>query len=286
MAAVMLSAVLHAVWNYLLRRAGGNTIVAALGIVFEGILLVPVAAIAWYASGGVDLVRFFPAIVVAALLALVNYEALMAAYRRADMSLVYPVARGGVFLFLPAAGALVFGERLNGRGWLSLGLIMSGITLLPLPKLDRQSFRDLGRHLRDGAAVFALLAAAATAGYTIWDKYAIQRFDTTLYFAGYSILLAFWFVGVLARAPRLEVRRQASTHRTAILWIGACLAVSYLLVLFALRDGISTQVLAVRQLSIPIGVMLGWRLLREPLTVPRALGAVSITAGCLLAAVM
>lgn len=286
MAAVMLSAVLHAVWNYLLRRAGGDTIVAALGIVFEGILLVPVAAIAWYASGGVDLVRFVPAILVAALLALANYEALMAAYRRADMSLVYPVARGGVFLFLPAAGALVFGERLNVRGWVSLGLIMSGITLLPLPRLDRQSFLDLGRHLRDGATVLALLAAAATAGYTIWDKYAIQRFDTTLYFAGYSILLAVWFVGVLARAPRLEVRRQARAHRTAILWIGVCLAVSYLLVLFALRDGISTQVLAVRQLSIPIGVMLGWRLLREPLTVTRALGAVSITAGCLLAAVM
>jgi drug/metabolite transporter (DMT)-like permease len=286
MAAVMLSAVLHAVWNWLLRRAGGDATVAALGIVFEGILLVPVAAIAWYASGGVDLVRFLPAVLFAALLALANYEALMAAYRRADMSLVYPVARGGVFLFLPAAGALVFGERLNGRGWLSLGLIMGGIALLPLPRLDWPSFRALGRHLRDGATVFALLAAAATAGYTIWDKYAIQRFDTTLYFAGYSILLAVWFAGALARTPRSEVRRQASAHRTAILLIGACLAVSYLLVLFALRDGISTQVLAVRQLSIPIGVVLGWRLLREPLTVPRALGAVAITAGCLLAAAM
>jgi drug/metabolite transporter (DMT)-like permease len=286
MTAVVLSAVLHAVWNWLLRRAGGDATVAAMGIVFEGILLVPVAVIAWYASGGVDLVRFLPAVFVAALLALANYEALMAAYRRADMSLVYPVARGGVFLFLPAAGAVVFGERLNGRGWLSLGLIMGGITLLPLPRLDWKSVRELGRHLRDGATVFALLAAAATAGYTIWDKYAIQRFDTTLYFAAYSILLAIWFAAVLARTPRAEVRRQATAHRTAILWIGACLAVSYLLVLFALRDGISTQVLAVRQLSIPIGVLLGWRLLREPLTLPRALGAGAITAGCLLAAAM
>ena len=51
MTAVFLSAVLHAVWNYLLRRAGGDTIVAALAIAFEGILLVPVAAFAWHASG-------------------------------------------------------------------------------------------------------------------------------------------------------------------------------------------------------------------------------------------
>jgi uncharacterized membrane protein len=46
----------------------------------------------------------------------------------------------------------------------------------------------------------------------------------------------------------------------------------------------ATQVLAVRQLSIPIGVILGWQLLRERLTPARAIGALMITAGCALAA--
>lgn len=68
--------------------------------------------------------------------------------------------------------------------------------------------------------------------------------------------------------------------------IGFLIAASYLLVLIALRDGMSTQVLAVRQLSIPIGVLLGWRLLRETLAPPRAIGASLITGGCLLAAVL
>ena len=61
-------------------------------------------------------------------------------------------------------------------------------------------------------------------------------------------------------------------------------SVAYLLVLYALRTGASTQVLVVRQLSIPIGVLLGWRLLAERVSVPRALGAALITAGCTLAA--
>ena len=64
------------------------------------------------------------------------------------------------------------------------------------------------------------------------------------------------------------------------------IATSYLLVLYALRTGITTQVLAVRQLSIPVGVLLGWRFLHESLAAPRALGAAMITAGCLLAAVI
>lgn len=286
MSAVILSAALHALWNYLLRRAGGSRTVAGLSIVVEALLLLPLAAVVLFSSGGIPILKFVPAIIVAAALALANYAALMAAYRRADLSLAYPVARGGVFLFLPFLGFLVFGERLDGRGWLALAMIVTGIMLLPLTRFDRQALGDLGRHLRGSAIGFALLAAAATAGYTIWDKYAIGFLDTFLYFAGYTMLLGVWFGIALARAPREEVRAQLRAHSTTIVIIGFLIAASYLLVLIALRDGMSTQVLAVRQLSIPIGVLLGWRLLRETLSVPRAIGSTLITGGCLLAAVL
>lgn len=284
MSAVILSAALHAIWNYLLRRAGGSRTVAALGIVAEALLLLPLAIAVLISSGGVPAAQFVPAIVVAALLALANYAALMAAYRRADLSLAYPVARGGVFLFLPLLGFIVFGERLDFRGWLALAMIVTGIMLLPLTRFDRPALGELGRHLRDRTMGFALLAAAATAGYTVWDKYAIGFLDTFLYFSGYTVLLGLWFAVRLTRVPRDEVREQVRRHAGAILVIGVLIAASYLLVLIALRDGVSTQVLAVRQLSIPIGVLLGWRLLRESLSPPRVIGSTLITAGCVLAA--
>ena len=98
MAAVVLSAALHAIWNYLLRRAGGSRTVAALSIVVEAVFLLPLALVVLFSSGtGVPVLRFLGAITVAAALALANYAALIAAYRRADLSLAYPVARGGVF---------------------------------------------------------------------------------------------------------------------------------------------------------------------------------------------
>ena len=286
MFAVVLSAVLHATWNFLLRRAGGSRTVAALSIVAEAVVLLPLAIAVLVSSGGVAVLPFLGATVVGAALALANYAALMAAYRRADLSLAYPVARGGVFLFLPLLGFLVFGERLDGRGWLALAMIVAGIMMLPLDRFDRQALGALGRHLRDRAMIFALLAAASTAVYTIWDKYAIQSLDTFLYMAGYSVLLGVWFSLALARAPHGEVREAWRRHSVSILCIGVLIAASYLLVLIALRDGASTQVLAVRQLSIPVGVLLGWRLLRESMTPPRVFGASLITAGCLLAAVI
>jgi multidrug transporter EmrE-like cation transporter len=162
--AVILSAALHAIWNYLLRRAGGSNTIAALSIVAEAALLLPLAVAVLISSGGVPLGQFVPAIVVGAALALANYAALMAAYRGADLSLAYPVARGGVFLFLPLLGFIVFGEQLGARGWMALAMIVSGIMLLPLTRFDCPAFGELGRHLRDRAMGFALLAAAATAG--------------------------------------------------------------------------------------------------------------------------
>jgi drug/metabolite transporter (DMT)-like permease len=286
MPAVILSAALHAIWNYLLRRAGGSRIVAALSIVAEALLLLPLTVAVLMSSGGIPVGRFLPAIVVAAALALANYAALTAAYRRADLSLAYPVARGGVFLFLPLLGFIVFGERLGARGWLALAMIVTGIMLLPLTRFDRRALGELGRHLRNRAMGFALLAAAATAAYTVWDKFAIGFLDTFLYFSGYTLLLGLWFAVALIRAPRDEVRAHVRDHSGSILLIGLLIAGSYLLLLIALRDGMSTQVLAVRQLSIPIGVLLGWRLLREVLTPPRLIGSMLITAGCVLAALI
>jgi uncharacterized membrane protein len=132
--------------------------------------------------------------------------------------------------------------------------------------------------------VFALMAAAATAGYTVWDKYAVGRLDLILYFYGYTLLLAIWFSGVLARTPRSEIREQVRKHPVAIAMIGLLNAGSYMLVLMALRTEMATQVLAVRQLSIPIGVLLGWQLLQEQLTAPRVVGSALVTTGCILAA--
>lgn len=284
MLAVVLSAILHASWNFILRRAGGSSTVAAMAIIAEAVLLLPPALVLLYSSGGVPVAQFAFFTFVAAALALANYVALISAYHRADLSLVYPVARGGVFLFLPLLGFIVFREVLDIRGWLSVAMIVVGIVMLPLARFDRKSWLDLGRHLRDKAMIFALLAAASTAAYTVWDKYAINSLDTFLYFSGYTVLLGFWFVGVLLRTPRDVVRGEWRKHWGSVVLMGVFIATSYLLVLYALRTGITTQVLAVRQLSIPIGVLLGWRFLRESLAAPRALGAAMITAGCMLAA--
>ena len=73
---------LHAIWNLLLRRAGGSNTVAALSIVAEAVLLLPLAAAVLISSGGVPVGRFVPAIVVAAAPALAARDADVPALHR------------------------------------------------------------------------------------------------------------------------------------------------------------------------------------------------------------
>lgn len=284
--AVLASAALHALWNFLLRRAGGSTVVLALSKVAEAVCLLPLAVWTWRSSGTPLPASYLPVVLVATLLALGNYLALAGAYRRAELSLVYPVARGAVFFFLPILGVVVFGERIGAIGWSSLVLIVLGISMLPLEAFTRDAVRTVAAHLRSRAIGLALLAALCTAGYTTWDKIAVGFLPPFLYFYGYTVLLAAWFGVTLLRTPRDEVRAAWRQYPVSIVSIGLLNAFAYLLILAALRTGMPTQVLAVRQLSIPIGVVLGWQLLRERLTPARAIGAVLVTSGCALAALI
>jgi uncharacterized membrane protein len=63
--------------------------------------------------------------------------------------------------------------------------------------------------------------------------------------------------------------------------IGMMNTVSYLLILLALRTGVTSYVLGMRQLSIAMGVWMGWGLLKEGMTTGRAAGVALIVAGCL-----
>ena len=63
-----------------------------------------------------------------------------------------------------------------------------------------------------------------------------------------------------------------------------CNTVAYLLVLVALRTATSSYVVALRQLSVAVGALLGWRLLGEEFGPPRRLGVALVVAGCLLVA--
>ncbi|MDP9483555.1 MAG: EamA family transporter, partial [Chloroflexota bacterium] len=108
------AAVLHVAWNVLLKTAGDPLRAAAIGMTAAAAVIVPVAIVGWVAIGRPPIP---PEAVLLALasgvLEAAYFGFLAAAYRRGDLSVVYPIARGTAPLLAVAVGILILEERLG-----------------------------------------------------------------------------------------------------------------------------------------------------------------------------
>ena len=277
-ALVVLSSVMHAYWNFLIKRSGGTVVFVGLSKVAEVAVYLPVfLVVAFLHRGDVppDRGRATMLIVVGAVLTLANYLALANAYSRGDLSIIYPVSRGAGLLFLPLLGLLAFGEHLSLTGGVAVIMILAALTLVS------GSSTSGGGRVAPVAIVFALGAGLAAAGYTVWDKMAIHTLPTFIYFYAYSVLVAIAYGAFLwQRFDRDLLRATWRQQWWPITLVGILNTAAYLLVLVALRDGTSTYVIALRQLSIAFGVGLGVWLLKEPLPRRKRIGVALLVAGC------
>ncbi len=270
---VILSAAGHAYWNFLLKRSGASHEIVGLSKIAEaaafGILLLT--------GIGTEPARLPPAWllpVVGAWLVLLNYVLLTLAYRHGDLSLVYPMSRGAMLVFLPPVAFVTLGERLDAVGWVAISIIVAGIALMQ------------GRALpRARATVYALLAAVVGAGYTAWDKRSLQFLPPLTYFGAYTVLVGIAYVAFMRHTARPgAVAETWRTARGTIVSVALLNSGSYLLALFALQEGKASYVIALRQLSIAGGALLGAWLLHEAIPRRRQAGIALVVAGCALLA--
>jgi drug/metabolite transporter (DMT)-like permease len=212
---------------------------------------------------------------------------LSAAYRDGELSLVYPVVRSAAVVFVTLAG-LALG-RAGDLGLLAaagIGLVVAGILLLGL------------KGARARGVLFGLLAAVGTAGYSLVDDRALRLLrpalapqsptvTTLLYALLEGVATSLWLGAfVSARALARPVRSETPVRLGPAAVSGVAIFAAYTLVLVAMGFARNvTYVVAFRQASIPIGVVLGLLVLREPLSAPKAVGALAVTAGLVLVAV-
>ena len=244
---VLVAAVLHVSWNVLLKSAGDPLRAAATGIAAAGVVLAPLAAIAWWASGAPAVPPGAILLAIASgALEVLYFVLLSAAYRRGDLSVVYPIARGTAPLLAVAAGVVLLGERLPILGWVGVALLLAGLLALQRPwrALSRSAFRGAG----SSPVPFALGTGVAIAAYSALDRVAVRLVAPWLYAALLWVVMAIGLVvlvgvldfrargaragrsaaadGEVASAPAAVVRRRAV--------IGGLLTlVAYLLVLGA-----------------------------------------------------
>ena len=293
---LLISATLHATWNLLGKRQNPSTAFMVLANTLGTLALTPVLLAFPH-----TLARFTPAvwglIALTGLSQAVYYAGLAGAYRAGDLSLTYPLIRAvPVLIVTGLAMLLAQGEAPSRLSIAGMGLIVLGCVLLPLTSLRQFHWRAYATP----AAGLALLAALGTVGYSLLDDRALRILRgsdgltsdtlvlTVVYavVAGWSASLWGAAVALVRREDRATLRRlgRADVRQSAL--VGVFIFVGYLLVLIALALVPSVgYAVAFRQLSIPLGTILGVLYLKEPAYAPRLLGVALVFVGLVFVAI-
>ncbi len=151
LAFIAVAAVLHAGWNILLKTAGDPLRTATVGMVAVSVVLVPAALLGWWL---LDRPAFPPAVwaigVVSGVLEAAYFVTLTAAYRRGDLSVVYPLARGTALVLAVVVGVVILGEHLAPLALAGVALLVVGLLVVQRPwrLLGPGRRRPRGRRLR------------------------------------------------------------------------------------------------------------------------------------------
>jgi len=282
-ALVAISAVLHVAWNVRLKTAGDPLRAATVGLLAASVGIVPAGIAAWWLSGRPALpIEGLSLALISGSIEAVYFVLLSAAYRRGDLSVVYPIARGTAPLLAVAVGVLVLGERLGVAGSIGVVLLLVGFLVLQRPW---QAVR--GRGL-DPSVAFAFATGVSIAAYTAVDRVGTRlvhpvTYAAILWVTG-ALLLVLWirFVagGGLFSGGREQLRYAA---------IGGWLTLgAYMLILWALSIAPLSGVAPLRESAAVFAAAWGSVRLGEAADrgdITRRVGAsVLIVAGALLLA--
>jgi uncharacterized membrane protein len=281
LALVLVAAMLHALWNVAAKKAGGNHHFALISVLITCVLWAPVALWfglhEWLRWG----VREWAVLLVSALVHVLYFTVLLTGYRKADLSVVYPVARGSGPLLAAAAAVLLLGERLSALGTAGVIAVCTGVFLVAGgPALWRQS-HDAARRQRTLAGLrWGALTGALIASYTVIDGYAVKVLligPVLVDYVGNLLRVPILLPAALRDLPGLR-RAWRGQWRYALV-VAALGPLAYVLVLYAVTMAPLSHVAPAREVSMLFAAMLGGRLLGESDRGLRFVGAACMAAG-------
>lgn len=261
------AAVVHAGWNLLLAGAGDTRPAAAAQLLVSVAVWAPPAVAAWRIES-----EALPYLLGAAILQLAYFALLAAAYEAGELSLVYPLARGGAPVIVAVAAAAGAGGAISALQGAGIAAVAAGVVAV----------RGVRGPWRGRDTVLAAATAAAIAGYTVLDRYGVRHANPMTYVWLELLPGALLYSASVARQRGTAAVRAALTLRTVLAGIGGI--GSYVLVLAALRLAAAAEVSAIRESSVVIAVGLAALVLGEKVGRARMAGAMTVAAGTALVA--
>jgi len=284
LALVLLAGVVHAGWNIVAKKVGGDARFVFFTSIWMMLLWAPLGLwLGWDAVPHWGASQWL-AVLVSGVLHVVYFVTLLRGYREADLTVVYPLARGTGPLLSAMLAVWLLGEAITMAGVLGVLGVVAGVLLIAGgPSWLRASAEvrtPAARHRMRQGLFYGVLTGVWIASYTVVDGYAVKMLALSPVLVDYMGNL----VRALLLAPVALRDRVATAALWRTQWRGALLValfspIAYVLVLYAVQQAPLSHVAPAREVSMLFAALVGGRLLGEGDRALRIAGALMIAGG-------
>jgi drug/metabolite transporter (DMT)-like permease len=244
----LLAAVLHASWNIVVKQTSDRFLALWGQFVFAGSLAL-IGLLGWTIIDGLPNISWWWSIISGC--GHLPYVMLLAkAYDKNDFSLTYPIARGAGALSASILGLVFLGDDLSALSMVGIAIVIFGLWVLVL-----------GQPINN---IFPALGVAATIGiYSVVDAYGARNSDPVAFalsvFVSGATTITIW--ALLTRAKELKTFLAAQWKPA--LFGGTMSIIGYSLVVYAFTLAPVGYVATMRESSVVIAALAGWKYLKE-----------------------
>jgi len=280
-ALILLAGIIHAGWNIVAKKANGDSRFSFQTSVFNMLIWAPVGiTLGWNVVPGWGIAEW-GFVVLSGVLHIFYFVVLLRGYRKSDLTVVYPLARGSGPLLSSLVAVLFLGEKISLLGVAGIAGVVLGVFLVAGgPKLWRKAHDPVQRERVHKGIRYGVLTGGFIAAYTVADSYAVKFLAMSPILLDYfgNLVRIVLLLPVALKDPATTARMWRSQWKYALL-VAAFSPVSYVLVLYAVQQAPISHVAPAREVSMLFAALIGGHLLREGDRLLRLLGAMFIAAG-------
>ena len=252
---IAISALMHALWNLLVKRSKDKTVfiwwmfvssgsMMNLGLPLVGEFPVPSPQVIGLAASGAACFMFYH---------LFNGRA----YQTGDLSLTYPLAQTSM-LWVPIWGVLLLEEKISSLGLLGLALILCGAYCVQLRRISWDEITRPFHNLQNPGVLAALAAGFVYSIGSVVDKKGVMAYPPFHFtYLLVAFMLLFMTINILRPQFRGRVMAEFRHSRLLVLLSGPIMMGSFFTFRYGLQMAPVSYAVPVRQISLLIGVLIG-----------------------------
>lgn len=280
---VILSAVIHAFWNFIFKKSNDSVVFIFLAKIFEVILYLPLIIFLLLVEGFNNKGIIY--IILTGLIHYFYWLFLSLGYNSSDLAFIYPISRASP-LIITFLSYLFFKEKVTIIGFLGILLIILGIYFISTDSFSLIKFINIFKK-RNSGFFYALLTLLTVSIYSLVDKMGAKYVNPIIYVYFFEVISLMPFsIYVLIKKKKYDLIKILNKEKIYIVITSLSIILSYSLIIFVMRISKLSYIVSIREVSIVFGVILGIVFLKEKYKFVRITSSLLIFIGILLISIL